>query len=406
MISLSLDGLLRCFGLIPLMDQADSETNIVIDEESGVIKSVTTIHDNIWRKILNYTYKFLIICIISWYPAACIIISGKERNDDHVRSNIFSIMAPIQYMWGVIYYGGRTFIEHKADKIIDKRSSIAISVSIVSILMTITVITLIAKDTKMSVYGILYDGTHDVSRVFYMILVSCDRLLSYGIVFINTTIFMIMLSHHKNEIKEFSNNLILLTESDQFVDISTIIADFARVKEGHSRTVRAMNALFSSITIIGLLALFFISLKNTDDIGPLQYMHTVIFVTLEVLYFYIISVLKSTIDDIKKYVIDKKFIDKYMTIGHNNIYIQDGTVDDSIVDDIDVITNITRLTLSEIQNQTQFVNWRLMRNTLSGEWEKFNIMGIDIDDTKVVQQAIVFFFAIVFAIDLKDILDL
>lgn len=397
---LSLNYIFKILAFMPIYDINDTDlpTTIIIDEKTGDVKKVSvTSSGSLGKKIVNILYKTFVIMVISWYALYCISISIRDKNMSPILANLYSMLFAVQYYFGYSYYNSDIYkhIVTKYNVFSTHHAKVSTVIMSITLIMASVTTSLIGSGVNMSIYSIIYNSSKDdVGKCFFLIFMFIDRFYSYGILMTNMVIFIIIMFIHKGNIRSFYHTLEHKISSDDDIKIETIGFDFNAVKYEYSTTIESMNGIFSSVTIIGITGLFFIALDVSDNVGVLQYIHAGMFAVIEILYFYAITVVKNTIGNISKFVTTNKFAQRYFVTNDTMNLNSEG------------LNDMVTIIVINTQDINQRERWKALKDLLFEQWDSFNVLGFDIDDTTIIQRGFFMFIAIIFAIDLKETLSL
>jgi hypothetical protein len=182
---------------------------------------------------------------------------------------------------------------------------------------------------------------------------------------------------HQKKITLFKNQFINNVSDPEKTDKQQIILDYTTIKEEHGESVEKFNNMFSSINIIGALNILFVIInRNTMYVMPIDYIDLGFLIVVIAVYFYSIINLYSAIDDIKKIGISRDVLNhlmqRYDTVVENN--------------DISKIENINISTGIRVAELGRIADWLVMDRLFTNNWQKFNILGLEIEDTAFIKK--------------------
>ena len=270
-----------------------------------------------------------------------------------------------------------------------------------------------------------------------------ENFYSYNIFFVNIIVFASILNYQRIGIKTYLEKLeIIINGNAENMTVSSILEEFSKMQSHYRETVRNMNFMFTSITIIGLISSYFALMNiNTKFDGINTYIDLALFVIIEGVYIITIGQINDTKGDIRTIIGSPTFVSKFLdknqlgpvfgdiyneniqsshnetnieavrmnqstmslrksnTRGDNNRIIMDTYeainrgLDDS-EKKIDLIKNMTFRNII-ISNQNGIsLDWLVLYNKLSEDWQPFKLFSYDITDTQIVQKMAIIIFGL------------
>lgn len=402
---------------------------IEIDNNHNVIKKVvdkdTSFYRNSWLRLpFNMLYCLFVTTCISWTLVYAIIRAVKENDIRYITSNIFTALFVIQYFLGMLYYKTshykKTMKRHKSYSTYIIRGSYVSS--IVSVLIAVFAVTLLLLDENVNTYTDVYKDAPIISKVFIVITLFLDQLYSYGIFFTNLIIFTSVFIIHSLQIRKYTEKLETNVEDNaEELTIESIIKDYSSLKAHHTKSVLTMNNLFSTITLLGVLSAYFMTINfDTKFVGMLHYVEIVCFLITESIYIYAISRVKLSVATIGSIINSAKFITRFLSrsdmeqfAGEYIISQQDDkslidsrikhkrkdkssnksipTNDKNSINDkhkIDLIKDLSMRSVIKNHENAASLDWVVLNNKLGGAWENFKLFGFEINDSTLAKKTI------------------
>lgn len=346
-------------------------------------------------------YNIGILIILTWQLIYSIIVSIKQHNGVYFGANFFQVIFISQYILGVIYFANKHFYNKiKIDtKIKNKLKLFYSSAIIISFILSITFIVLTATKKQISKMSILNE--YQNSSELNMIILFFTLFYGYSTFLINMITFSIIMTEHKNEATEFTEeiNKYIKGSVNPSEKLNSISREVNKLRSNYDKSVTKLNKIFSSVTIFGLIyASFTLKLYKNESIDPFSMINLILFLLTE--YIYIISAkrIRESSKEILKKVND--YIRASSLLKTNEIK-KDTEFLETTENSTEEIIKILYINVAEI---TERLSWVQLRETIEIEWTTFNIFGIELKDTLLFEKLIGLVFAFLVANDLVDIL--
>jgi len=328
-----INTLLKISGLVPIISKQKHNKNnnvgeIVIvvknnDIESNVIPAKNKYYQRSYIKLpMNYIYMLFVLSIILWMPIFSIYSAFVNKNIAYVTSSIFDYMYVTQYLFGVYYYQkDHYFVSLQKNKIYKKPLYIAIlGAGMFSILISIISFILIITDQNTNYYLSVYRTLTDIQKVFFIIGIFFQKAYSYYIFLINVIMFFSVFVIHGVNIRKYASDFATYIEGNfDNLTIQSVIKDFSDLKEYHTESVDKLNNLFSSTSVIGIVASYFLLINyNSSFVGYISFFDIILFVVIEYIYFFAITRVRSAVGDISDIVNSPRFIEIFVSKNQFN----------------------------------------------------------------------------------------
>lgn len=355
---------------------------------------------SIFRNIINIMYIILVGALISW-PCIYILIDAFFNNLSIILINVFTFLPIIQYFVGLKYYNSKRFTKMmgKFDTY-DKHTISSLCVAtIISILISVLSIYFLVSDINLTIYSHLYNNSDAfIIKLLICILMFVTKLYSYGIILINAVMFSIIFISHSDQINEYVDKFgEYIVNNEEGMTIESIISEFSEQRTMYSKSVNRMNGIFSSLTVIGLIGGYFLSINfGTEYVGALHYISLSLFLIIELLYFYIIDRVKNNVSNIISIIDSDKFTIKFLTKTSLSYYNNDDYYNN--VETLEImneneskykknhIKEMALRTMIKSHENAESINWLVLNNKLHMSWQQFNILGFEIDDSQLIQK--------------------
>ena len=370
--------------------------SLQIKFENSIIVTVSAITDLKTKKtqrikILGcYLYNAIVTTFIIWsifYPVANIII-----NNGVFKYDTFQIVYLNQYIIGLWHYNNVSFVKNNMIKKINMMSVITLIFS-----MCFCILSVIFILKNVSINNDIWN--YKMSNL--MILILClNRFYSYSAFFANMTFFFVQMHLNKKNLESFvfKLNKYIKNQDVLLIDkVNLITKDFLKNKNYYDESIENLNLFFSSFTAIGILSIYYtlssIEVKNVDSI---DFINISLFVAIELIYINIAQKIRSYINSIAQIV--------NMPIFYKNRDHQLSTYmfNDPDLKKKDIMRNITNLHEMSItiyvccKEIEECILWSKLQETIKIECDTFQIFGLKISDTAILQKIFYIFMTIIF----------
>ena len=408
---------------------------IEIDSDQNVVKKVVDENTSFYRSSLlrlpfNILYFLFVTVSKSWPLVYAIIQAVKEKDIRYLTSNVFTALFVIQYFLGMLYYRTSHYKKTmKRNKAYSKYITIGSYIlGIISILIAASAVALLLLETNVNTYTELYKDANTVSKVFIGITLFLDQFYNYGIFFTNLIVFASVFIIHSLQVRKYTEKLDKNVENHtEELTIESIIKDYSSLKSQHTKSVLTMNNLFSSITLLGLISAYFMTINfDTKFVGVLHYVETVCFLITECVYIYAISRVKLSVSTIGAIINSAKFITRFLSRSEMEQfageYIDDKSepsvrlrtggkksnkgpscrstkdLKQSLLANnrnvihsrhkIDLIKDLSMRSVIKNHENAESLDWVVLNNKLGDSWENFKLFGFDIDDSTLAKKTV------------------
>lgn len=421
---------------------------IEIDSDQNVVKKIVDENTSFYRSSLlrlpfNILYFLFVTTLISWSFVYAIIQAAKEKDIRYLTSNVFTALFVIQYFLGMLYYRTSHYKKTmKRNKTYAKYITIGSYVlGIVSLLIAASAVALLLFEINVNTYTEIYKDTNTVFKVFIGIALFLDQFYSYGIFFTNLIVFTSVFIIHSLQVRKYTEKLDKNVENHtEELTIESIIKDYSSLKSQHTKSVLTMNNLFSSITLLGLISAYFMTINfDTKFVGILHYVEIVCFLITECVYIYAISRVKLSVSTIDAIINSAKFITRFLSRSEMEQFAGEYVVGDdksesgvrlrkgskskqkprkglpmissldpscrstkdlkqsllannrNVVNSrhkIDLIKDLSMRSVIKNHENAESLDWVVLNNKLGGAWENFKLFGFDIDDSTLAKKTI------------------
>jgi hypothetical protein len=352
---------------------------ITIDPITGVPIQTNNNKNDKWSYIKNVfdgLYFILMMILISWELIYAIIYIPVNQDPRYITSRLHVILVMCQLILGRIYFQKNHFFElmRQNNDLVVIKWNLFIFFGLISIGVAIIHVIL------MDIYQYeLYENIFSKKdyAILFLILTFVAKFFNNIIFILTCGAFLMVFEIHQKKITLFKNQFINNVSDPEKTDKQQIILDYTTIKEEHGESVEKFNNMFSSINIIGALNILFVIInRNTMYVMPIDYIDLGFLIVVIAVYFYSIINLYSAIDDIKKIGISRDVLNhlmqRYDTVVENN--------------DISKIENINISTGIRVAELGRIADWLVMDRLFTNNWQKFNILGLEIEDTAFIKK--------------------
>ncbi len=413
---------LKAFGFRGLISEyhlADDEDNIhqhqevtiEVDRENNVTINTTETAKEWYRYkpfrfTINTLYVIIILLSLTWSFIYAIVLTVRHREWNYVYSNVFTLAIIIQYFAGWKYNQSNHFIRiarqrHEYHKRIYWSFMIGV---MASVSLAIVSVALLVSDANIIIYGDIYANADLRQKIFTAIALFIDKFYSYNIFFTNMITFATVFTLHSIDIEKYASTLEGYVDNNEGgLTIDSITKEYAELKSHHAKSVTMMNTVFSSITILGAIALYFLNDNyGTKFAGPLFIVDFVCFLIIECSYIFVITKVKGAVSSIISIINSPEFTERYLSREELVDFEGDAATSVPCMEDmvrrasvvqsshtIDaLIRDIGLRNMIKSHENAEGIDWMILSWKLSGPWENFQIMGFDIEDTTIIQRAV------------------
>lgn len=376
-------------------------------------KKYNCLNNELTYKILGISYFTLITFLLGWqciYSVAKSIINSDGR---YFTSSIYSYMYLGQFISGVLFYNNKYF-NKIIKKLKDYHTKILVMFiisNIISAILALTSIILLIDGYNIINYTHLYNNATDVGKIFLIIILFIDCIYAYNIFFVNIIIFAIILHYQRINIQEYLKRMGEIINGNIYdMTITSIIDEFAKMQSCYKKSVENLNHIFASVTAIGIIGGYFVVINSgTSFVSIFSYIDIALFLIIEAIYIFSINKINDTKNGIRILIGSATFVSKFLNRKilspiYGDTYdklhkarridsnITDRLNDDDVDKKIDLLKNVTfRSIILTTENGIE-LDWIILYNKLSENWQPFTLFGYDFDDTQIIQKLIVLIF--------------
>lgn len=368
-------------------------------------------HSYALQMTLNILYQILIWSIISLPIITSIVFSVQYNNIDIFLSNLYNLMNSVLFIAVVIYF----YTDHYNDylmktfykKYLWKISVIELTISMIYALVMVLI--LLLTDHKINIYSELrlLETVGMTEYVFIVICMLLEKFISFGVYIATINIFVCSLYSHIYKINDFVRDY-LIDVSDDGYETRTIVKELIKLRKSYSLTVSSLSPIFTVLTIIGVIAGYFIIKIETEKRilnGISQYISGVIFIILEIIYFIAVFKMNETLNQLQENHYSVNVLNVYLPSENDTQLFSDQkllrTQPSERLIGAHAPKNEMLLTMTQISARHSFLfEWSFLNTEICRPWDKFSFMGLEIDNSSIILKALGLIFALVFGFEL------
>lgn len=403
---------------------------VVISVESGQISQ--TIHKDKEKcmkretllKISGIVYFTFVALCVGWQCIYSIVKALISLNSRYFTSSIFSFLYLAQLIAGAIFYNQK-FFTNAMKKITDYHTILLIMFiisGVISLILTLISIIFLINGTVIINYTDIYNNVGNVGKVFITILLFFQNFYAYNLFFINIIIFGIILICQRMDIAKYNQKMKeMINGNIQDMTITSIIEDFSKMQSYYNNTVKNLNLIFTSTTVIGIIASYFVLMNiGTQFVNIYAYIDMALFFIIEIIYITTISNIDNTRQNIQTLAGSYTFIAKFLnknSLGpiygdiyeHDDIRITRADNNQMIINTyeeistrdqinvekkIDLIKNITFRNIILSNQNGVSLDWVVLHDKLTENWQSFQIFTYNVDSTQIIPKLLVIVFGL------------
>jgi len=347
--------------------------------------------------IISSLYSGFVLAIIFWPFIYAIVLSSIHAELEYVFIQVFTLVYVAQFVTGYVYYNSSGYDDmirrnHKHNKIIVVLLCIGF---IISLILAVIMIVLISLQLKSDIYNEFVNDKTIVQKVFFYILVFLTLFYSYNIFISNLIIFSVILVIHCLELRTYEkmfNDFVL--DFHKEISLASIIQDYNLLKNINNKSVNDLNNMFSSMTIIGGIGVYFLILLYAfHTYSVAHYVDIVIYSVVEVIYFYTIYSLRKHVQNIVSLGTSPKFMNRFLSKTKFYNFKGDEIEESSVSINLDVINSsvntikdmLMRVMIRSNEGSNS-LDWLILNAIFNEQWEYFQLFGFDINDATFIKK--------------------
>lgn len=347
--------------------------------------------------LISLSYSFFVLLIIIWPFAYAIALSIIHKKSEYVLLQLFTLVYVAQFITGYIYYNsnGYTKMIKRNHKYINKIIFVHILGFLTSLALAVIMVILIGLEIKADIFNMTIKHFNIVSKVFFFILLFVTLFYSYNIFIANLIIFSSVLIIHCLELRSYDKLFTeFISDYQKEIELPTISKEFNQFKDTNNNSIHDLNNMFSSMTIIGGVSVYFLILLYAfSKYSITHYVDIAIYAIVEIIYFYTIYELKNHVQNIVSLGNSPKFMNrflyktKFLAMGGEQIEIGNEMITLELVgENTKIIKEMGMRTMVRTSENANALDWLIFNAILTEKWEYFQLFGFDINDATIIKK--------------------
>jgi len=185
-----------------------------------------------------------------------------------------------------------------------------------------------------------------------------------------------------------------ISDYQKEIELPTISKEFNQFKDTNNNSIHDLNNMFSSMTIIGGVSVYFLILLYAfPKYSVSHYVDIAIYAVVEIIYFYTIYELKNHVQNIVSLGNSPKFMNrflhktKFLTMGGEQIEMGNEIITLELVgENTKIIKEMGMRTMVRTSENTNALDWLIFNAILMEKWEYFQLFGFDINDATIIKK--------------------
>lgn len=354
---------------------------------------------NKFKYIIKLIYNIVIFSLITWIIIYAIILTTQTAQTEYILGFVFQLIFSTQYLFGVKYFWSDHLFKklYENRKLEKKFNKSMIVVLILTIIISLLSVIFVSSGVDVGTNFVL----NKLKQVPYIVvLFFVSNFFGYLTFLTNACVFVTIIRDHSSELKDYTDGIQEYMSSSISVSdkVSRISMEVIDLRHRFNESVDKLNLSFSSLSVLGIIDVFFaINFWKIGKITSINIINVITFFIIE--YFYIISAqkLRASINTISLSINLPVYINNYLqknTFGRKIPRISQ--YDEKEMFESVIHTQISVIEIIEQQSLQQ------LQTIINGEWESFEIFGIKITDTSLIQKILGLFITIFIAGNLSD----
>jgi hypothetical protein len=250
----------------------------------------------------------------------------------------------------------------------------------------VSIVIWVATDKTEHVYSYFYDSNEMTNKnIILLILLTIDTIYKYITFFTTSITFCVVMLYHKTTIALYSakvNNYVRRPATSN-AKINTIATEYTELKDKFSKTVKLLNNFFVTMNIFGIVGLYLTIVTFQSQTYILSFaINTFLFITIELIYIISIQIVRKKVNKIMGLLTSKQFVSSVFRLYNTNRNLELITGNYTIQHIGIMIQNNLISTLSIDES----IDWVVLNAIISKEWDTFNILGVKLEDTTILQK--------------------
>lgn len=334
---------------------------------------------------IRYLWILIIFSLIAWSIIYALVLTISNNQIGYIGNYMFQIIFVTQYLFGVWYFKSNHLFKQikqnkKMESDLEKYMMLVFFMSIALSLLSTSLI-VIGEEVANTYTSYIFNKK---SSPLLITLFFFDTFFGYLSFLTNACLFVIILYTHKNEIVDYTNGMQEYMESSVPISdkVSRISVEILDIRERFNESVNNLNLSFSSLSALGLIYVFFtITFWAHGKFMSIDIINLVTFLIIEYCYINSAQTLRSSIGIISNKIKLPVYMNNYL--NRNNIDRKIPKLDvfgEKEIFEATVCTQIYVVQIIEYQSLQQ------LQAIVNDDWACFEIFGIQITDTKMIEK--------------------
>ena len=284
-------------------------------------------------------------------------------------------------------------------------------IGIVSIAGVSSIVSLILKIYNNGVFNQLDPLNYENQTIPIKVLILLFDLLQcfYGIsiILINLSAFTIVFCKHVKIIEgilEIINNKVY--NRCDMTQLSFICKQVTRMRYELHTSIKYMENMFSTSTIIGAIALGYIfETRGKYSVSEISVISILLFVFSQIVFVYIVNRVSIQKEELHKLINSPRIVKLFLSRLNKqdfDLYTQTEHLgeDNHTEEYINTITKMQQMMSIERENATS-IDWLILNNILNQKWTEFTVFGVTLQDGNILKKSLML--GTIFMLLLKNI---
>lgn len=397
--------IIKFLGFDTSYGELKDDNDLILEYMENGITIKDTQNNKSKNNTLIYIYNIFILSLISWTTIASIVLSIINNDMSFILRILYNIIFITYYVFGLTYFKkDHIYSILNKHELLNKRYNILLIIGVfISCLIVGAIVTVVLRGNKVHVYSIFYETSNIYIRIFLLIVLMLDTFYSYSIFFTISITFCLVMIHHKSVMTIYNGKLkkYIMTPTGINAKVNTMGVEYVRLKQDFSKTVECLNYFFVTLNIFGILGfnMTIVSFQNHNYLF-VDILDSFLFLLIEIIYIISIQYVRNNINDIIGILTTPQFVSAMLRSYNNERNIKINFEDNSL----DAIGANSRNSLISSLTIDESIDWLIFDAISTKPWETFNILGIEINDTTVLQKLFGFIVLIALSNNISNIL--
>lgn len=395
----------------------EHELTVDINDQFEISTRVTNKKERFYQDFrfrlpVNIMYLTVVLTCLLW-PCVCTVVETvRLQNTVFLTTNIMNFLPFVQYLVGVVYHRTDHFFR-TTRRSTDYKNVVFAGLVVGGVLSFMSTV-LLLTGVNLGLYTDIFNRLNVFDKGLFVLLFVLTKFYSYSVFFTNLTVFTTVFLIHSSEIQEYSYRLeCSVNSNEQGLTIESITKDYSEQKSTYAESVKKLNSMFTSITILGLVSIYYVVLHiDSEYINFYSYFDICCFLITDGAYIFFISMIKNNISTIQSTINTDRFISRFLsratlehlrTVNIDKIENTVGDTDES--NSINLIKDVVIRTMIKGHENAECIDWLILNNKLGSSWESFKFLGFDMDDSSLAKKIVASVTGLFMVIELNSTLN-